>query len=351
MKFYYSSMYIYEKINSLEELINKVNVSLIELYLDTNICIYLRDYYKEPSSIVKRDEIWTELRTLLRHIETSDILVDFSLGIEEACRNKSNFEINYEKLFDMNYSINKLFNMNYFEMLEHGKLLKFDEQVKDNTKKEPTKMNSLESLSRFQNLLFVNYACLLKMYLLDKKRDNISNIDLMIEFLNFVEQEVDLFNTSIITFAHYFFSGSSFIKSFIHKSKHIAEEKVHTLWNAAIDLTFPTLVSQQFIKSKSIPVFVTADEKLWLIFDAMKMRVMISDGDNSALPPFVEVDLSKTGWSEEELGIINKYFNEIMKKRKYKFTFSELDKEKLLDNLRGVCKKLEDELKSTIKSY
>ncbi|GLB25245.1 hypothetical protein LXJ15735_14860 [Lacrimispora xylanolytica] len=345
MKFYYSSMYIYEKINSFEELINKVDAKLIALYLDTNICIYLRDYYKEPSSIIKRDEVWTELRTLLRNIETCNLIVDFSLGVEEACRNKSNFEINYDKLVDMNFSIEKLFNMNYFEMLEHGKLLKFDTPVKDTTKKEPTKMNSLENLSRFQNLLFVNYACLLKMHLLDMKRDEKSNVHLMIEFLNFVEQEVDLFSTSIITFAHYFFSRSSLIKGLIHKSKHVTEEKVHSLWNAAIDLTFPTLVSQSFLESKSIPVFVTADEKLWLIFNAMKMRVMILDGNKSTIPPFVEVDLSETCWSEEELMEINQYYDEIMKKRKYKFALSELDKEKLLENLRSVCKKLEDELK------
>ncbi|WFA09201.1 hypothetical protein [Tissierella sp. Yu-01] len=348
MKFYYSSMYIHERINSFEELIEKIDGKLIELYLDTNICIYLRDYYKEPSSIVKRDEVWAELRTLLKHIKTRNLKVDFSFGVEEACRNKSNFEINYEKLVDMNYSIEELFNMDYFEMVEHSKLLKFDTQVKDTTKKKPSKMNSLESLSRFQNLLFVNYACLLKMYLLDKKREEKSNVQLMIEFLNFVEQEVDVFSTSIVIFAHYFFSGSSLIKRLIHRSKQVAEEKVHALWNAAIDLTFPPLVSKQILKSKSIPVFVTADQTLCLIFDAMKIRVMISDGDKSTLPPFVEVDLSKTCWSAEELREIDKYYDEIMKIRKYKFAFNEFDQERVLENLRAVCKKLEDELNSIL---
>lgn len=348
MKVYYSSMYIYKTIYSSDELVKEIDVKAIELYLDTNLCIYMRDFYKEPSSITKREDIWQELRDLLKFIESNDILVDFSIGIEEACRNKSNFEINLEKMLDMNKSINDLFNMNYFEMLEHGRLVKFDKQIKDTTQKEVTKINSLDANSIFQNSLFVNYACLLKMYLLDKEPSGLSRDQLMISFLDFLENEVDLFSTSIVVFAHYYFSGNASIRKIIHKSKKIAEEKIHALWNASIDLVLPTLVSKKLIESNIVPVFVTADEALWNIFNSMKIRVTISDGNKFAHPPFVEVDLSNTLWTDEELILINTYYNKIMERRKYKFVFNNFDQEKLLQNLRVLCKRLEDQLKSTI---
>lgn len=100
----------------------------------------------------------------LKNAITNNLILDFSLGAEEACRNKNNFQINFEKLIDMNQSIETLLGMDYLEVLEHSKLIKADEQIKDNSKKEKT------------NLLFINYSCLLKMYLLDKNRKEETNV-------------------------------------------------------------------------------------------------------------------------------------------------------------------------------
>ena len=48
MKFRYSSMYIREDIGSIGELVEILNPSAIQLQLDTNICIYLREFYRTP---------------------------------------------------------------------------------------------------------------------------------------------------------------------------------------------------------------------------------------------------------------------------------------------------------------
>lgn len=119
MKFFYSSLYIHETLNSFEDLNNKIVPKLIKLYLDTNICIYLTEFYKDPSSFVSvTDNISEELLSLLKNIVMNDLLVDFSLGLEEACREPSNFEINISKFHDMNNVIKSLFEMDYFEMLQ-----------------------------------------------------------------------------------------------------------------------------------------------------------------------------------------------------------------------------------------
>ncbi|MCR8641280.1 hypothetical protein NV379_01300 [Paenibacillus sp. N1-5-1-14] len=349
MKFYYSSLYIHETLSSFEDLKNKIDPQLIELYLDTNICIYLTKLYKEPSSLVSQtDNTFEELLGLLKNIETNNLLVDFSLGLEESCRELSNFEINMSKFNDMNNAIRSLFEMDYFQMLQHSKLIKFEPFIKHETRKTNSKTNSLESVSSFQRLLFVSYACLLKMYILDKKKNLKSNTQLIIEYFDFVEKEIDIFSASITMFAHYYFSGNNKIRKLIHKTKNNDEDKLHAIWNASLDLTFPALVSQKFLKDKIIPVFVTADENLWLIFDSMKMKFMITNGTEAALPPFLEVDYTRTNWTQAELQEINNFYDGIMERRKYKFVFNNFDQEELINRMRILCFNLEKELKNSL---
>jgi hypothetical protein len=79
---------------------------------------------------------------------------------------------------------------------------------------------------------------------------------------------------------------------------------------------------------------------------SMKARIMVTDGDSFALPTLTELDLSNTGWGIEDLEIIQEHFYEIMIRRKYKFIFERFKQDAALDNLRNLCYKLENELKS-----
>lgn len=238
MKFYYSSLYIHETLNSFEDLKNKIDPRIVELYLDTNICVYLTRFYKEPSTFINTtDNILEEIMFFLRNVETNDMLVDFSLGLEESCRELSDFEINTAKFNDMNNAIRSLFEMDYYQMLQHSKLIKFDSIQKNKSLKTNSKIDSLESSSSFQKLLYVSYACLLKMYILDKGRGSKDNVQLITEYFDFVESEVDLFSTSLTIFAHYYFSGNNKIRKLIHKTKNNNEDRLHAIWNASLDLT------------------------------------------------------------------------------------------------------------------
>ena len=62
MKFRYSSMYIREDIGSIEGLVKILNPSAIQLQLDTNICIYLREFYRTPSKTIVDKVLWDELK-------------------------------------------------------------------------------------------------------------------------------------------------------------------------------------------------------------------------------------------------------------------------------------------------
>ncbi|WP_068615368.1 hypothetical protein [Paenibacillus tuaregi] len=345
MKLYLSSMYIHDKIQTFDELVNKVPPRYIELFLDTNLCILLRDFYREPQSIVNRpDNIWDTLRDLLKYIEIHDLIVDYSLGIEEACRNKNDFSINRVKVQEMTSCIGGLFSLSYFEMLEHSKLIKFTPPVKDTSSLKDSKLDSLESNSSFQSLLFVNYSSLLKLLILDKQT-NKTTVEKMIEYVDFLDNGVNLVGGANLLFGYHYFGGSSEVKKLIHKLGRDISKALHAIWNASIDLTFPTLVSQTFGKNNTVPIFVTADEKLYQVFDSMKMRVMIRDGTTDVLPPFIEINLREAGWSNSDFNIIDRYVDRIQHKRKMHFIENKFNKEDLLDSLRVLCFKLENEIK------
>lgn len=106
----------------------------------------------------------------------------------------------------------------------------------------------------------------------------------------------------------------------------------------------------RFIKDKTIPIFVTADKVLWLVFNSMKMRVLFTNGDKSAYPPLIELNFENAGWTKTEYGIIDSYHNQIKKRRKYKFVFQYFDVEQHLIMMRNLCYELENELKFHMKN-
>ncbi|MFJ5562874.1 hypothetical protein [Lysinibacillus xylanilyticus] len=344
MKFLYSSMLIHEDINDIETIINNIGNDKIELVLDSNICVYLRDFYKEPSTITSRVEIWSELKKLLYLIEYNDLEVDFYLGLEESSRNKSNFEIIEDKFFDTFIVLSNLFSLDYLQMIEHSKLIKFDAPIKDNSLKQSSKMKALEQKGVFQNQLFLNYACLLKLYLLVEEKDKWTNVDKMKLYLDFLEKDLDVLGGANILFGHLLLSGETKAKKLIHPQKKKREEVIHAIWNAAIDLTFPNLVTHKFFDRTKVPIFVTADERCWRIFNSLKMRAMITDNNGLATAPFVEMDLSGTLWNNKELLDINQYHDTIIDRRKYYNITRNKDLSKILDNLRMICYGLEKEL-------
>jgi hypothetical protein len=344
-------MYIDEEINHLEQVVEKYGAHNIELILDTNICIFLRDFYNQPNSIImKSDGAWEALKKLLFCIEHYDLEVDYSIGMEEACRNKNDFSVNYGKANEMHRHISTLFSMDYFQMLEHGKLVKVNSPTKDKSERQNTKIQGLLQPGQFHGLLFNTYATLLKLYLLNRLEIKLSKVEKMVAFLDFLEKEVDMLGGSDIVFGSHYLSGNDEIKKLIHNTKNTEELKIHSLWNAAIDLTMPTLVGMRFIKDKAIPIFVTGDKVLWYIFNSMKMRMLFINGDKSAHPPFIELNFENAGWTKAEYRIINSYHKQILERRKYKFVFQDFDFEQHLIKMRDLCYRLENELKFRMKN-
>ncbi|MDH2452129.1 hypothetical protein PQ796_16460 [Priestia megaterium] len=349
MKFNYSSMYVRGKFESIEDVINKFDPAEIQLHLDSNICIYLRDFYREPSKTISNEVLWDELKKLLRNIEQYDIEVDYSLGVEESCRNLNNFEINEDKLNETINILRNLFDMDFLQMLEHSKLIQFSEPVRDRTERQLSKADSLEQQSLFQNLMFLSYACLLKLYLLYNDATKLSNTKKMINYLDFLSNEVNLMSSTHIIYGNLLLSGHPQAIKLIHPKKKTIQHFIHGIWNASLDLTFPTLVSKKFISDKKIPIFVTRDELLWLIFESMKMRYIFTSGNKSAYPPILEIDFSQFKWNLKELQEIKNHQDKIQEKRLFSFIRPTESMEERLNRLRKLCLTLENDVKKYLK--
>ncbi|MBE7148919.1 hypothetical protein MN093_14435 [Bacillus mycoides] len=345
MKFRYSSMYVREDIESIEELVKILNPSIIQLQLDANICIYLREFYRTPSKTIVDEVLWHELKAFFMYIEQYNVAIDYSLGVEESCRNLNDFKINYEKLDETIDILRDLFKMDFLQKIEHSKLIRFSEPVKDKSKRKSSKAESLEQESSFQNLIILSYACLLKLYLIYNDEIESSNVKKMINYMDFLSNEINIISGTHIIYGNLLLSGHPKAARLIHSNKKTIPHFIHGIWNAALDLTLPTLVSRKFSSAKKVPVFVTRDELLWLIFDSMKMKYVFSAGENFVHPPFIEIDFSKCNWTMDEIEQINKHYSKIQEKRLYNFMIQNESVEERLDKLRGLCLVLENDVK------
>lgn len=350
MNFYFSNMYDNSPINDFEDLKKRDYFDKVILHLDSNICIYLRDFYDIPTKFQStgNEKIVNELKLFLKSVKENNVEVNYSLGVEESCRNKQNFQINSEKAMQMIKSIESILSMDYFQVIEHEKLIKPNNQSKDFSNLPISKIDNLEVDSSFKDVLTIMYASLLKLYLLDKKSVSIKKHELMIEYLDFLDEDIDMISPSYILLGHYFFSETSKMKKMIHPKKKETIEILQAIWNASIDLCLTVLVPSRMRDDHQIPIFVTADEKLHKIISALQIKAIFDSGEKSMFPPIIEIDLEKVKWNNEQFRILSDYERKISSRRKDEYLllakYEESYKNKLIENARGIIKKLEGEI-------
>lgn len=345
MEIYFNSMYTDNTLADLNEYVKKYTAENIVLVLDTNICIYLRDFYNRPMEIVNRQDIWPKVRQLLKDIEILDLEVDYSLGIEEACRNLKDFSLDRDKLTEMYQCINSLFELDYIQMLQHSQLIKVNELKKDTTKREMTKIEALTQPSQFKNLVSNTYASVLKLYLLENFDVESTQLEKMKKYLDFISEEIDIIGIAEVVFASHYLSGNSAIASLIHKeSKKKPERVIHALWNASIDLTMPALVGVKGMKDNKLTIFVTADGAINEIINGMYIKTVISDKLNDKYLPLIEVNFESSNWSNDDNFIIQEYYKVIQEKRMSRIIKSNINITEHLNKVKDICEILEKEL-------
>jgi len=336
-------MFISEQINSIDCLAKLANNDKILLCLDTNICIYIRDLYNNPFEILnKKDNTVNELFKFLKDVKYYDLNVDFLYGCEEASRTLDVFKINKDKLQEIKENINSIFNMSINELLQFFYSNKSTNPCKDYTNRTDSKLSS------FKNILTMNYACLLQLYIQKVKYPDLDNVNQMIKYIDFLNTEIDMISTSNLIFGYHYFSDDSIIKKMIHTKKRTVEHKLHAIWNATIDLTIPILVSYKFIEEDVNPVLVTSDVRLFTLFDSMKIKCIVQGGE--VIPPLVEVNLNKLPWKTNDIDLVDSYFSSIQRSRIGKLYCDNIVIDDIVNKNMVLCKSLEGEAKKYIRN-
>lgn len=348
MSITYSSAFLEQQVNSISELAKYIPSSKVKLVLDTNICIIIREFYQRPNKL--SEDSWNFLKQFIQEVHSNNILIDYSLGCEEACRSNDKFQINEKKLIQMSSHLKQVFNMSYEQFLLYRESEVDIAPIKDETQKHDTKLEALNEPSSFQNIMLINYAGLLKSFLI-QKFDYDDNLSKLLRFYSFLDNEVDVIGPNLM-FGIYLFGGDTNIRKLLFKKYKDEEQLLHNILNAAIDLSFLTLVTNRYEVGKYIPVFATRDIGLGVMFRTMKLRFAITDEHElSKLPQLVQGTYPTHIWKDKEINKIDEYITDLRSRRLNKSL--EIDNSKkanVLNNLLLLCGRLEKQIKEKIKN-
>lgn len=345
-QFKFSSMFIEEKIQNTQELVDKYGEEQFVLVFDTNICIYIRQFYNNPIKFKNRNKsIYNSLINLLQPIIKNKSYVYPDLGIQESSRSKKDFTLNKAKEKEMKTAIKTIISMNLQELNYFAKTLKFKKPIKDNSKEVESKIAALEKNNVFKNMLPLLYACSLKLYELEVY-SNISRVDKMKKLIDFMDKKVDCFLTVIMQYGYHYFNGVH--KKIIQKKEKSLPKLMHNIWNASIDLSFPYLANFLFDSLNKTPVFVTNDKRLHSVIKGLNIKVAFANKSKlSGLPQGTEIDLSSANWGKNDIETVHNYYKKVHLNRGFlKQKFKCQNKNYMI----RLCRKLENNIKINYES-
>lgn len=298
IKIYYSSQYSSKELKSIKELVNFSKQNKVTLYFDTNICVYLRNIYFSPMVYQKNKDKYSHLLPFILDIKRNKLDINYFFGANEAVRSKDNFSIIPEKLSEMLLSLENTLNMDSLDYINHLKLIKKHHTFRDKTF---LKNSKLFEYDQDKKIIIIYYYYLLELRRIELK--SINGIDKFNLFLDLMYYKVDIVIPSIMAFAMHYFSGNDYIRSIIKPHKNNIKIELGNLWNAAYDLALVSLVSIQYAKTGSIPVFVTSDKKLFDLYETIKYKIgfLLRGVPQSGAAVF---DYSKVKWSTNEISKI-----------------------------------------------
>lgn len=314
--FFTSSLIPNKKVFSLEQLFEFVNPADIILVFDTNLVIYYRDLYLNSKRVSTTDElsdIYLILRYLVEQIHGYDLEVNASIGVDESSRQKEDFSLNMEKFKQTQLALICLFSMDIEKLDEYIKKEIVIEPVITKGNSTLSKINSLSQISIFQNPLIISYVAALKIFILHNKLSKkvITPREAYEEFYLFLAKEINCIGATLIMFALHLFGGVEEFKAMLFtKAKASKEDKIHQLFNGAIDLIYPYIVNkiQEIFPTlnnskKLIPVFVSTDKRLSTLHSLINTKMIFESSDEiNYNPELTEVSFfDNMNWTNDDL--------------------------------------------------
>lgn len=346
MPFLYSTPFDNKIHLKLDEIIKQYPKSV--LVLDTNICVYFREFYNNPQEFINNySTVIEDLVHLLGSIERYDLEVAIGLGLDESCRQLESFELHQMKKAQMRESLINLLNLDSISLFQLIYSNQEIESIKDITKKTTSKIDAFKHEdSIFSGLNLPTYACMLKIYLLNEELKNkkITRFQAFEEINRFMDEELDLVGASVAAFAFHYFGDNTLIKKMLNKKAKNKNDIIHNIWNASLDVCIPLIVANHYGEEDGIPILVTADKGLNNLLERINLDIIFTfNGSLAKVPQLTTFTAEGTKWTDIELGQIELLANKIRTKRTPKI--SKITKnEKLMSRVIEIVDNLEVEV-------
>lgn len=313
---YFSSTYLQNKtFQSLEDLFQNISSKKVALVFDSNIVVYYRDFYLNPKSFVdnpNNKETVYAIRYLNEQITRYSLEVLATLGVDESSRRKSDFSVNEEKRKQTHEALMFLLHLDYRDFDKFIQLKRVQEPIIDKGEYPSSMLPFLEQDSFYQHPLIVMYILCLKVILLFNRFESneISGKEAIDALNRFMREDIDSVSGIMYFLCVNLFGGSDEFKNIFFPKKNLpTNEKLHRIFNGAIDLVFPTIINKvtnAYYKTPipdMIPVFVSTDKRISKLHSLIGLRITHNTKETySYFPELIQVDfLSKIKWTKEEM--------------------------------------------------
>lgn len=318
--YFTSSLIPNERFLSLEQLFEHIDPKDALFVFDTNLVVYYRELYLNSKKFIANENnknIYYSIRYLIEQISRYDLEINASIGVEESCRSKENFKLNIDKVNQTHKAIMAMFAMDINAFDEHIKKEIVEEGIINDGEFTNSKITSLKETSSFQNMLTISYLASLKIFVLQNQieNNNITPTKAYLEFLDFMMEEVDCVIGTAQMFALHLFGGvNEFKLMLMAKGKATKEEKLHKLFNGAVDLIYPYIVNKAqelypipHKPEKLIPVLITADRRLATLHSLINTKLIFETANEKGVnynPELTEIGFhDKMNWTDADMNL------------------------------------------------
>ncbi|MDA1795663.1 hypothetical protein [Bacillus cereus group sp. BY8-1LC] len=286
----------------LKKFLTEKNENFI-LVLDSNVCIYLEDYFKNPIDTINRwkksnPELLTDFFEMIKTVREYNLEFQIHQALNENCRNISqDYSLNVEKFVTkQDYILSILEDFPLKEVLYPNKPFESEHNINHLKQIMEPIVKNLDNPKVTLNLL-LSYICTLKLRLLIENRD-LKKHEKLRNYYDFMSKTVNIislahFGTAILTFSDFKLKNGKGMASLIHtkKKKNYSKREsfIQAIWNAAIDFAWVIEVCQEADYEKT-PIFVTNDFALNEIMQRYNMILRIKDIQSA--PVFARYDYS-----------------------------------------------------------
>jgi len=255
----FATTWVDGKIDNIENLIKKNSDRTFMYVLDTNFCIYAREYCQNEDAFqISHASVVNDFLDTANYIRNNPRLTIYQYGCEEASRAKRTGDIDEQKYKIMVKCLNHVLNTNFSDELLSTQLtsIKCDAS---------SKVPLLKNNGLFKLTTTFTYATLLKAIII-KKIDKINDKEeALFKFIRYLSDDLDTVSPMAISFGFHFFANETNILKNIN-IKDDPSKIFDRLYAASIDLALPTICAQlsETTVYQEIPLFVTFDKGIKL---------------------------------------------------------------------------------------